>query len=197
MHAWCKLGSFLADPKHKPIWRYNNSPPCVMTKWREEQIPLLTSFVRPKRKTDMIKGNESDVGNIDFVLQAYKEVTNSYVLHYFWTTENGHISATRYPIEIGFESKCSILNVKSDLYWKIKIKYCRHMTHSPSSCHNCVGLKWNFSCLVKILNVVHRKWKELLTIRPEIKRFVCPFGLKIGKVGRSIFFFFFFFFFSF
>ena len=33
----------------------------------------------------------------------------------------------------------------------------------------------------------------LLDVRPKNKRFVCPFGLKIGRVGRSIFFSFFFF----
>ena len=29
----------------KKIWRYNNSPPRVMSKWREGLIPLLTSLV--------------------------------------------------------------------------------------------------------------------------------------------------------
>ena len=57
----------------------------------------------------MIKGNESDVENIDFELQA-KNVLNSYVLHCFLIKEIIHISATRCPIEMGFGSKCSILN---------------------------------------------------------------------------------------
>ena len=39
-----------------------------------------------------------------------KEVINSYVLHCFRIQRNVHISATRCPIEMGFESKCSILN---------------------------------------------------------------------------------------
>ena len=39
-----------------------------------------------------------------------KEVTNSYVLHCFWTSKNVHISTNRCPIEMGFESRCSILN---------------------------------------------------------------------------------------
>ena len=39
-----------------------------------------------------------------------KEMINSYVLHCFWIQRNVHISATRCPIEMKFESKCSILN---------------------------------------------------------------------------------------
>ena len=59
---------------------------------------------------DMIKGNESDVGNIDFELQAKrgdKFLCFTLILN---LKKNVHISATRYPIEMGFRSKCSILN---------------------------------------------------------------------------------------
>ena len=43
-----------------------------------------------------------------------------------------HISAARRPIEMRFEFKWA-----SNLYCKIKIEYCCHVTHSPSSCHIC------------------------------------------------------------
>ena len=39
-----------------------------------------------------------------------KEVTNSYVLHCFCSSKNVHICATRCLIEMGFGSKCGILN---------------------------------------------------------------------------------------
>ena len=39
-----------------------------------------------------------------------KEVTNSYVFHCFLISKNVHISTTTCPIEMGFESKQSILN---------------------------------------------------------------------------------------
>ena len=39
-----------------------------------------------------------------------EEVINSYVLHFVWIWRIIHISATRCPSEMGFESKCSILN---------------------------------------------------------------------------------------
>ena len=39
-----------------------------------------------------------------------KKVTNSYVFHCFLTSKNVHISATKCLIEMGFGSKCSILN---------------------------------------------------------------------------------------
>ena len=47
----------------------------------------------------MIKGNESDVGNIDFELQAFFEFHRIV-----------HTPATRCPIVMGFGSKCGILN---------------------------------------------------------------------------------------
>ena len=39
-----------------------------------------------------------------------QQLINSYVLHCFWIWRIVHISATRCPIEMGFGSKCSILN---------------------------------------------------------------------------------------
>ena len=39
-----------------------------------------------------------------------KQVINSYVFQCFWIWRIVHISATRCLIEMGFESKCSILN---------------------------------------------------------------------------------------
>ena len=56
----------------------------------------------------MVKVNESDVQNIDFELQAL-EMINSCLLC-FWTSKNFHISATRCLIEMGFRSKCNMLN---------------------------------------------------------------------------------------
>ena len=58
---------------------------------------------------DMIKGNESDVGNIDFELQA-KRGDKFLCLYCFELQRIVHISATRCPIEMGFGLKCRILN---------------------------------------------------------------------------------------
>ena len=62
----------------------------------------------------MIKGNESDVTNIDFEFYSLKEVTNSYVLHCLEIQRYAHISGTRFRIVIGFGSKCRILNGQAD-----------------------------------------------------------------------------------
>ena len=56
----------------------------------------------------MIKRNE-DVANIDLSYRL-KEVTNSFVKHYFGTSKIVHISTTRHPIAMGLGSKCSIEN---------------------------------------------------------------------------------------
>ena len=56
----------------------------------------------------MIKGNESDVGNIDFEMQA--QILMFYIL--FDLHRIVHISAARCPMEMRFGSKCSILNEK-------------------------------------------------------------------------------------
>ena len=61
-----------------------------------------------------------------------KEVTNSYVFHCFFNfKECFHISTTRYPIEMGFRSKCSILNGQVINVENSKLNICRHVTHSP------------------------------------------------------------------
>ena len=57
----------------------------------------------------MIKGNEPDIGNTDLKYKQ-QELTNSYVLHCFELQRVVHIFSTRGPIEMEFESKCSILN---------------------------------------------------------------------------------------
>ena len=67
----------------------------------------------------MIKGNESDVANIDFELQA-TEVTNSNVLHCLEIQRFAHISGTRFRIVMGFGSKCRILNGQVDYIEKSK-----------------------------------------------------------------------------
>ena len=59
----------------------------------------------------MIKGNESDVENIGFELQAKrgdKFLCFTLCFTLFLIHRIGHISAARCLIEIGFGSKCSI-----------------------------------------------------------------------------------------
>ena len=59
----------------------------------------------------MIKGNESDVANIEFeLLIGLKEVTNSHVLQCLEIQRFAHISGTRFRIVMGFGSKYRILN---------------------------------------------------------------------------------------
>ena len=59
---------------------------------------------------DMIKGNESNVGNIDLELKA-KKGDKFLCFTLFLDLENcSYISATRCLIDMGFGSKCSILN---------------------------------------------------------------------------------------
>ena len=50
-----------------------------------------------------------------------KEMINSYVLHCFWIKRIVHNSATRCPIEMGFGSKCSILNGQVIYFQKSKL----------------------------------------------------------------------------
>ena len=70
-------------------------------------------------KCDMIKGNESDVRNIDFELQA-KRSDKFLFLHCFELHRIAHISPTRYSIEMGFGSKCS--NLKGQVIYIEKSK---------------------------------------------------------------------------
>ena len=78
----------------------------------------------------MIKGNESHVGNTDFELQA--EGGDKFLFFIVWELQkNTPISATWCLSEMGFKSKCSILNGQVVyLKKKIKIEYCQHVTHS-------------------------------------------------------------------
>ena len=61
----------------------------------------------------MIKGNESDLANIDFEYRL-KEVTNYNVLHCLEFQRLAHISGIRFRIVMGFGSKCRILNGEVD-----------------------------------------------------------------------------------
>ena len=95
----------------------------------------------------------------DFELQAKR---GDKFLHCFWTSKNVHISATRCLIEMGFGSKCSILN--GQLIY-IEIEYCWHVTHSPRSCHiyslqirpTALYLFFLFSHFAPNLNFLYRK----------------------------------------
>ena len=58
---------------------------------------------------DKIKVTESDVANIDFVLQV-KRGTNSYISHCIWDSKNCRYLCNQYLIVLIVESKCSILN---------------------------------------------------------------------------------------
>ena len=82
----------------------------------------------------MIKGNESDVGNIDFELQAKIGDNCSCFIICFELQRIGHISATRCSIETGFGSKCSILNeqeINDSPFAKLK-EYSSHATTMKS-----------------------------------------------------------------
>ena len=57
----------------------------------------------------MIKENESDDGCVDFELQALKG-DKFLCFTLFVKLKNVHVSATRCLLEMGFGSKCSILN---------------------------------------------------------------------------------------
>ena len=73
---------------------------------------LLQALCRtPYQKCDIIKGNKSDVRNINFELQT--ERGDKFLCFTLFLIEGQrivHIFATRCPIEMGFGSSCSILN---------------------------------------------------------------------------------------
>ena len=54
------------------------------------------------------------------------------------------------------------------------------------------GIAWNLSMQTTHIKIAAHL---LLDKAPKNKRFVCPFGMKIGRVGKSKFSFFLFFFF--
>ena len=69
----------------------------------------------------MIKGNETNDGNIDMELQALKgDKLFFYILFTFKIFVR--ISVTSCPVELGFESKCSILNEQVIYTEKRKLK---------------------------------------------------------------------------
>ena len=69
--------------------------------------------------TGASKVNESDVTNINFVLQ----LINSYVLHRLKSQGIVHILATTCPILMGFEAKCSICNAQIGCVEKLKLNF--------------------------------------------------------------------------
>ena len=69
----------------------------------------------------MIKGNESDVGNIDFELQA-KRGDKFLYFTLFLTLKNCSYRCNQCSIEMGFESRCSILNGQVIYIEKTKLK---------------------------------------------------------------------------
>ena len=69
---------------------------------------------------DMIKGNESNVTDIDFEILAKKEVKFLCLILF-----------TKYPIAMGFASKCSIFKVARNECRNLNIENLRHVTHFP------------------------------------------------------------------
>ena len=103
----------------------------VQNEWSHS---LLLNSVQARQKDicDMIKGNESDVMNIDFELQAKrgdKFLCFTLFLNFseLFISLQPHIHLTWVRINMYFIWT-------SDLYQEIKIKYCQHVTHSPWSC---------------------------------------------------------------
>ena len=60
---------------------------------------ICDALYKVNSKCDLIKGNESDVGNIDFKLQAKRG--DKFLC--FEVQRIVHISATRWPIEMGLD----------------------------------------------------------------------------------------------
>ena len=69
---------------------------------------------------DVIKGNESDVGNIDFELQA-KRACKFFVLHCLGTSMSYSYLCNQMSDWDGFESKCNVLNGQVDYIEKLKL----------------------------------------------------------------------------
>ena len=90
-----------------------------------------------KKICDMIKGNESDVENIDFELQA-KKSDKFLCFTLFMNLKNCSNLCNQMSDWDRILIKTQQFKCTSDLYWKIKIEYCRHVTLSPWSCHICV-----------------------------------------------------------
>ena len=58
---------------------------------------------------DVIKQNQSDLGNIDFKIEPNKAEMSS-VSYCFWHPLTAHIFGTDLPISMGFSAKCSCEN---------------------------------------------------------------------------------------
>ena len=71
------------------------------------------------------------------LILSYKlrEVTNSYVLNCFWTSKNRSHLRNQMSNWDGIWIKIWHFKWTTGLYWKLKIEYCWHVTHSPWSCH--------------------------------------------------------------
>ena len=83
---------------------------------------------------DMIKGNESDVRNIDFELEAKKgEKLLCFTL--FFELTNCSYLCNQMSGWDGVWIKMEFFEWTSHSYWKVKTEFCRHETHSPWSCH--------------------------------------------------------------
>ena len=80
------------------------------------------------------QGNESDVGNTDFELQA-KRGDKFLCFTLFLNVKNCSYLCNHMSDWDGVGIKMYYFKWTSDLYWKIKIEYCRQVTHSPWSCH--------------------------------------------------------------
>ena len=83
---------------------------------------------------DMIKGM-SQMSGILILSYRLKEVTNSYVLHCFWTSYNCSYRRNYMSDWDGVVSKCGILNGQVIYIKKIKIEYHQHVTHARWLCH--------------------------------------------------------------
>ena len=82
----------------------------------------------------MIKGNESDVGNIDFEIQAYGG-DKFLCFTLIWTSIIVQSLQPDVQLRWGLGQNVAFEMDKWFLCWKIKIEYRRHVTHSPWSCH--------------------------------------------------------------
>ena len=93
-------------------------------------------FVKIKEFSKMWhdRGNESDVGNIDFELQD-KRGDKFLCFTLFLKLKNCSYLRNHMSDWDGTWIKMYHFKWTSDLYWKIKIENCRHVTHSPWSCH--------------------------------------------------------------
>ena len=136
---------------------------------------------------DMINGNESDVGNIDFELQA-KRGDNFLCFTLFWTSQNYSYLLNQMSDWNGVWIKMQQFNWTSDLYWKIKIEYCWLVTHSPS-----------FTYVVKSLLRQMEQSNNSRTVSStalwDLRRLLVQTLMLHAWVRWSVFFFSFFFFF--